>query len=97
MKKLFTISCSVLLMAIVTVSAVKFEPVIPVFSLEGMPQEVYYAAPRPLTEGFDGEEAVIMIHGWGSGVTVPKEQQVLQNTLNEAYVLSPMYPRAQIL
>ena len=97
MKKLFTISCSVLLMAIVTESAVKSEPVIPVFSLEGMPQEVYYAAPRPLTEGFDGEEAVIMIHGWGSGVTVPKEQQVLQNTLNEAYVLSPMYPRAQIL
>ena len=97
MKKLFTISCSVLLMAIVTVSAVKSEPVIPVFSLEGMPHEVYYAAPRPLTEGFDGEVAVIMIHGWGSGVTVPKEQQVLQNTLNEAYVLSPMYPRAQIL
>ena len=78
-------------------AAMKSEPDIPIYALEDMKNKVYYAAPRPLTEGFDGDVAVIMIHGWGSGVTVPKEQQVLQNTLNEAYVLSPMYPRAQIL
>jgi pimeloyl-ACP methyl ester carboxylesterase len=83
--------------SVVMGTAMKSEHAIPVHPLEGMEHEVYYAAPRPLTEGFDGEVAVIMIHGWGSGVTVPHEQLVLQNTLDEAYVLSPMYPRAQIL
>lgn len=85
------------LSAAVMGSAAKSESEIPVYALEGMPHEVYYAAPRPLTEGFDGEVAVIMIHGWGSGVTVPKEQVVLQEALSGAYVLSPMYPRAQIM
>ena len=83
--------------AVVLGSASKSEQVIPVYQLEGMQHEVYYAAPRPLTEFFDGETAVIMIHGWGSGVTVPKEQVVLQDALRGAYVLSPMYPRAQIM
>ena len=83
--------------AVVLGSASKSEQVIPVYQLEGMQHEVYYAAPRPLTEAFDGETAVIMIHGWGSGVTVPKEQVVLQDALRGAYVLSPMYPRAQIM
>ena len=85
------------MLAIIMGAAMKSGADIPVYALEDMKDKVYYAAPSPLTKGFQGEIAVIMIHGWGSGVTVPKEQLVLQNTLSQAYVLSPMFPRAQIL
>jgi hypothetical protein len=58
---------------------------------------VYYTASKPLTEGYDGELAVIMIQGWHGGVQVLEEQLVLQEALGEAYVISPMYPRTEMM
>ena len=65
--------------------------------LEGMEIPVYYTASKPLTEGYDGELAVIMIQGWHGGVQVLEEQLALQEALGEAYVLSPMYPRTEMM
>jgi hypothetical protein len=65
--------------------------------LEGMEIPVYYTASTPLTEGYDGELAVVMIQGWHGGVQVLKEQLALQNALSEAYVISPMYPRTEMM
>lgn len=65
--------------------------------LEGMEIPVYYTASTPLTEGYDGELAVVMIQGWHGGVQVLNEQLALQNALSEAYVISPMYPRTEMM
>lgn len=65
--------------------------------LEGMEIPVYYTATKPLTEGYDGELAVIMIQGWHGGVQVLEEQLALQEALGEAYVISPMYPRTEMM
>jgi hypothetical protein len=58
---------------------------------------VYYTASKPLAEGYDGELAVIMIQGWHGGVQVLGEQLALQEALGEAYVISPMYPRTEMM
>lgn len=68
-----------------------------IYPLEGMDIPVYYTAPQPLTEGFAGELAVIMIQGWHGGVQVLNEYRSLQRALGEAYVLSPMYPRTEMM
>ena len=65
--------------------------------LEGMEIPVYYTASTPLTEGSDGELAVVMIQGWHGGVQVLKEQLALQSALGESYVISPMYPRTEMM
>ncbi len=67
-----------------------------IFRLEGINPAVYYTATKPLTEGYDGELAIIMIQGWHGGVQVLKEQLALQNAINDAYVISPMYPRTEM-
>ena len=67
-----------------------------IYRLEGVEPAVYYTAQKPLTEGYDGETAVIMIQGWHGGVQVLKEQLALQEALPNAYVISPMYPRTEM-
>ena len=68
-----------------------------IYPLEGMEIPVYYTAPTPVCEGYNGELAVIMIQGWHGGVQVLNEQLALQNALSEAYVISPMYPRTEMM
>ena len=67
-----------------------------IFRLEGINPAVYYTATKPLTEGYDGELAIIMIQGWHGGVQVLEEQLALQNAIDNAYVVSPMYPRTEM-
>lgn len=68
-----------------------------IFLLEGIEPAVYYTAPKPLTEGDNGELAVIMIQGWHGGVQVLGEQLALQKALGDVYVVSPMYPRTEMM
>ena len=68
-----------------------------VYLLEGVEPAVYYAAPKPLGEGDRGRTAVILIQGWGGGVDAPSSLTVLQKALGGAYVVSPLFPRAQIM
>ena len=75
----------------------KEEKVTSIYRLEGIEPTVYYAATKPLTEGCDGETAVIMIQGWHGGVQVLKEQLALQESMgDDVYVISPMYPRTEM-
>ena len=77
--------------------ASKQEPSASVYELKNMEHPVYYTASKPITEGDDGETAVIMIHGWGGGVKVSKEQLALQKAIGDIYVVSPLYPRAMVM
>lgn len=74
----------------------KSKEITTIFRLEGINPAVYYTATKPLTEGYDGELAIIMIQGWHGGVQVLKEQLALQNAIDNAYVVSPMYPRTEM-
>lgn len=65
--------------------------------LEGLEHPVYYSASKPLEKGDKGEMIAIMIQGWGGGVQVLKEQLSLQEALENVYVLSPLFPRRQIM
>ena len=73
------------------------EPSASIYRLDGVSPELYYTAPKPITDGDKGEMAVIMIHGWSGGAEVLGGQLALQKALGDVYVLSPMYPRTQIL
>ena len=68
-----------------------------IYPLEGVSPAVYYTAPTPLTEGYDGEVALVMIQGWHGGVQVLEEYLALQAALGDAYVISPMYPRTEMI
>ena len=72
------------------------EKITSIYRLDGVEPAVYYTAQSALTDGYDGETAVIMIQGWHGGVQVLKEQLALQSALGDAYVISPMYPRAEM-
>jgi hypothetical protein len=98
MKKSVTFRLAILLplLALILSCAPK-EPTAEIYQLEGMEAPVYYAAPKPLSNGDRGELAVIMIQGWGGGVQVLKEQLALQKALGRVYVVSPLYPRTQIM
>lgn len=68
-----------------------------IFRLDGIEPAVNYSAPTPITEGYDGELAVIMVHGWHGGVQILEAQSVIQESVGEAYVLAPMFPRTEIM
>jgi hypothetical protein len=85
------------LLALIVSCAPKAEPTAEIYPLDSMEKAVYYTAPKPLTEGDNGELAVVMIQGWDGGVQVLEEQLSLQGALGDAYVISPMYPRTQIM
>ena len=68
-----------------------------IYRFDGIEPAVYYAAPKPLTEGDDGEIAVIMIQGWHGGVQVLQEQLAMQKALGGIYIVSPMYPRTEMM
>ena len=76
--------------------ATSTDKVTSIYRLDGIEPAVYYTAPGALTEGYDGETAVIMIQGWHGGVQVLEEQLALQKALDDAYVISPMYPRTEM-
>ena len=73
------------------------EPYAEIFPLEGLEHPVYYTAPTPLSDGDNGELAIIMIQGWHGGVQVLNEQLSLQKAFPGTYVLSPMYPRGEMM
>ena len=83
------------LLAIVVGCAPKSEPVGNIYRFEGVEPAVYYTAVSPLSEGFDGETVAIVIQGWHGGVKVHKGYIAMQSTLKDAYVVSPMFPRAE--
>ena len=68
---------NLLALAIAVIAAscsTKVEPTASIFRLEGVEPAVHYSAPTPLSDGFDGEIAVIMAHGWHGGVQVLQSQ-----------------------
>lgn len=78
--------------------APKAEPSAAIYRLDGVEPAVYYTAPSPLTDGYDGEVAVVMIQGWHGGVQVLPGYLALQKSLGEkVYVISPMYPRTEMM
>lgn len=83
------------LLAIVVGCAPKSEPVGNIYRFEGVEPAVYYTAVSPLSEGFDGETVAIVIQGWHGGVKVHKGYIAMQSTLKDAYVVAPMFPRAE--
>ena len=68
-----------------------------IYPLEGVNPPVYYAAQKPVTDGDNGELAVIVIHGWGGGPGILHEVKALQESLGGIYVVSPLFPRSQIM
>lgn len=75
--------------------APKSESVGSIYRFDGIEPAVYYTAVSPLDEGFDGETVAIVIQGWHGGVKVHKGYIAMQNTLKDAYVVAPMFPRAE--
>ena len=68
-----------------------------IYRLNGVEPAVNYVAPTPLEKGYKGELAIIMIQGWGGGVTILNEYLALQNSIPKSYVINPMFPRNQIM
>ena len=83
------------LLAIVVGCVPKSEPVGNIYRFDGVEPAVYYTAVSPLSEGFDGETVAIVIQGWHGGVKVHKGYIAMQSTLKDAYVVAPMFPRAE--
>lgn len=83
---------TVLLLLSVTIAAYS-QP--EVFELDGLPGPVYYDASKALEEGDAGEIVVVMIHGWGGGLTPLKSRKKLEDALGGVYVISPRFPRLQ--
>ena len=87
-----------LFLAAFLVCAMTFnDPLNSIYPLEGVNPPVYYAASKPVSEGDNGRLVVIVIHGWGGGTGILKEVKDLQKSLGGIYVVSPLFPRAQIM
>ena len=95
--KTFRFLLALSLAAIVASCSTKVEPTASIYRLEGVEPAVYYGAPTPLSEGFDGETAVIMAHGWHGGVQVLQAQLTIMESLGDAYVVAPMFPRTEMM
>ena len=93
---LFRIALTAILFTFSMGCTCKSEDTTSIFRLEGINPAVYYTATKPLTEGYNGELAIIMIQGWHGGVQVLGEQLALQNAIDKAYVISPMFPRTEM-
>ena len=99
MKKFTTISriCTLILLLGTAIGcSSKRDVSASIYLLDGVEPAVYYTAPKPLTDGDNGELAVIMIHGWHGGVQVLGGHLALMRSLGDAYVISPMYPRTEM-
>lgn len=73
-----------------------------VFELAGFPAKVYYGAETALEKGSPCELAVVMIHGWGSGVEPSGNGGVIRagaaaHGVKKPYVVQPMFPRRTVL
>ena len=82
-------------LALVVGCAPKSEPTASIYRFEDVEPAVYYTAVSPLNEGFDGEVVTIIIQGWHGGVTADRGYSAIQNSLKEAYVILPMFPRTE--
>lgn len=67
------------------------------FAVPGVEKPVYYDAPHALGDGGDCSTAVILIHGWGSGIKQNGAQAGLQKRLPGAYVIAPLFPRESVM
>lgn len=94
---LFRIGLTTILLTLTASCTCKSEDKTTIFRLEGVNPAVYYTATRTITEGYNGELAIIMIQGWHGGVQVLEEQLALQNAFDNAYVISPMFPRTEMI
>lgn len=97
MKAIFNIKLGILALLFAFVGCAQ-EPKEPaIYRLDGVEPAVHYVAPTPLEKGYKGELAIIMIQGWGGGVTILNEYLALQNSIPKSYVINPMFPRNQIM
>lgn len=75
------------------------------FTVPNLPAAVHYFAPKPVESGADCETAVIIVHGWGDGVELPKEVPSFWDAArNEVgtggrmpYVIAPVFPRRETM
>ena len=97
MKAIFNLKLGILALLFAFVGCAQ-EPKEPaIYRLDGVEPAVHYVAPTPLEKGYKGELAIIMIQGWGGGVTILNEYLALQNSIPKSYVINPMFPRNQIM
>ena len=99
MKHLTTIRLGLvtLLLTLIMGCAPKSEPTASIFRFEGFEPAVYYTSNSSLNDGWDGDVAIIAIHGWHGGINVHKGHSALQEHFKEAFVISPMFPRAAVM
>ena len=74
----------------------------PCFKFSGYAKDIYYTAQGPIEKGSSCELAVVHIHGWGGGLKVEREVPPLCKALAKAcgvepYVISPLFPRRDIM
>lgn len=63
------------------------------YSLDNLPAKVYYASTAPITKGSDCRTAVVLIHGWGSGVKPNTTYGSVKESLGDGvYIIAPNFP-----
>lgn len=63
------------------------------YSLDNLPAKVYYASTAPITQGGDCRTAVVLIHGWGSGIKPISNYDSVKKSLGEGvYLIAPNFP-----
>ena len=98
MKAIFSLKMGIFALLLTLVGcAQKSESTASIFPLEGVDPAVYYIAPTPLSEGYKGELAIIMIQGWHGGVHIIPGYLALQEAIKDSYVISPMFPRNEMM
>lgn len=63
------------------------------YSLDNLPAKVYYASTAPISQGCDCHTAVVLIHGWNSGVLPIKSYDSVKESLGGGvYLIAPNFP-----
>ena len=70
--------------------------------LQGAPKPFYYDAEHPLEAGDARPVAVVIVHGWGDGVTTPREAIAFRSAAarrpeGAPYVVAPHFPRVETM
>lgn len=88
-KNLFAVA--VVLFTATTVFARNEE--VSLYCLDSLPAKVYYASTAPITQGCDCRTAVVLIHGWNSGVKPIGTYDSLKKSLGDrVYIIAPNFP-----
>lgn len=66
---------------------------ISLYSLDNLPAKVFYASTAPVAQGSDCHTAVVLIHGWNSGVKPNTTYDSVKRSLGDGvYIIAPNFP-----